>query len=215
MIHTRIWRPALLLVTTGFIGCGPNKPVLPNALSRGALPPGDPVAGAQLRHDRSLGRGGFACADCHSVDQPRPSRSLRGATAAQIDWCVERFMRRPALPAQTIADLQAAPTTPPATLASTGSALYAQQCAHCHDDTAVEPILGQPWPRDHLRAVIRGTNRPAHPDTLMPPFPPAALDEDALKRLIDHVVSPSAALKTLTSAQVGLSGPWMMVGSHQ
>ncbi|MGK0360522.1 MAG: mono/diheme cytochrome c family protein [Bradymonadia bacterium] len=210
-----IWRPTLLLLTIGLFGCGPGKPVLPGILSRGALPPGDPVAGTRLRHDRDLGRGGFACADCHAVDQPRPSRSLRGATTAEIDWCVERFMRRPALPAQAIADLQAAPTTPPAPLASTGPALYGQQCAHCHADDALDPILGQPWPRDYLRAVIRGTNRPAHPDTLMPPFSPTALDEDALKRLIAHVVSPSAALEMLAPAQVGLSALWMMVGSHQ
>lgn len=206
--------PLLVALFIGTLACGPTRPDLPAPRLRGPLPEGDAQAGAALRRDRALGRSGFACADCHAVDAPRPGPSLVGARADQIDWCVERFMRRPALSARQVADLQAAPPPRPAAWATTGEALYAQQCAHCHADGRAPQIIGRPWPRDHLRAVIRGTDRPAHPDTLMPPFAPSVLDENALKRLVDHVVDQSADGRAFLPAVVGLSEPRMMVGSR-
>ena len=214
MIQTRIWRPILSILTLVCLACGPVKPIVPAAPIRGALPPGDPVAGDRLQRDGSLGRVGFACVDCHTVDAPRPGRRLTGATAEGIDWCVERYMRRSALPAQAVADLRALPPANPAPLAVTGADLYAQQCAQCHARGTEPAILGVAWPRDYLRGVIRGTNRPRHPDTLMPFFSPALLDEDALKRLVDYVVGASAEDATRAPEHTGLSRLWMMVGSR-
>ena len=215
MIENRARRFARLLLLSGaaWIGClacGPVKPVLPRSAVRGPLPPGDALAGAALLHDRRLGRSGFACADCHPVDAPRPGPSLAGVNAAGIDWCVERFQRRPPLAAQAIADVLAVPPKAIAPLPAEGAAIYAQQCAGCHEAGPAGGLLGQPWPTDRLVAVIRGTDRPRHPDTMMPAFSPDALNENALKRLVEYVVSKSAA-----RGQAGMSAREMMVGSRR
>lgn len=178
---------AWALAALGQVGCGPATPQLPPTPPAAAIAPGDPAIGAPLLRDRTLGRSGLACADCHAVDAPRPAPPLSGATADGVSWCVERYLRRPALdPTRTGHLLAAAQAAAPASAAlpSDGDALYAQQCAGCHEGGPAEGLRGRPWSDDALRARIRGADRPPHPDSLMPPFPVGFLDDPALDRLV-------------------------------
>lgn len=178
-------------VALGVFGCGPTAPRLPAVDAPRTVAPGDARLGQAALRDRALGRTGLACADCHSVDAPRPGPALGAATADGIDWCVERYLHRPALDgAQTGHLLAAAATLAPAdALPSDGAALFAQQCAGCHAGGPAAPLEGRPWADDALRARIRGADRPRHPDGLMPPFPPAFLDDAALDRIVEHLAN--------------------------
>lgn len=184
------WSGWILGAMAGLWGCGSPTPRLPGAPARATLPAGDAERGVALLTDRALGRTGLACADCHPVTTWRPAPSLTAATAERVDWCVERYLHRPALTATALADVLAAAATlgPHAPNATDPAALYAQACAHCHEAGPGEPVLGALWTRAHLTATIRGADRPAHPDTLMPFFDADALPDPALAALVDYVM---------------------------
>ncbi|MEZ4468620.1 MAG: cytochrome c [bacterium] len=164
---------------------------------------GDAARGDALLQDRAVARSGLACADCHALGAAlRPGPPV-GALARQATWwwgtapdlaaavqrCVERYQTRPPLDGRALGDviaaLQAAPAPTPAAVPDAPAALYAAACRPCHEDGPGPPVLGRTWPSSFLRARIRGTDRPAHPDTLMPAFAPDRLPDAALDGLVD------------------------------
>ena len=191
--------PIALLSLGALTACGERPlhlpPPLPAPDADGVM--GDPVRGAQRLLDRRLGRTGFSCADCHRVDRDvsiRAAPSLDGATAREIHYCVERYLARPALPPQLMADLMRATERPPEPAPeppTTGRGLYDVACRHCHEDGPAGALLGRPFLVGALQATIRGVDRAPHPRTLMPSFSPTVLPESGLSALVQAVVSPT------------------------
>ncbi|MCB9547311.1 MAG: cytochrome c [Myxococcales bacterium] len=198
-------RTALALLLAG---CGTSAPSLPAEAPIAALP-GDAGRGERLVADRGLGRSGLACGDCHGgPDTLRPATPL-GALSSRPTWwwgtaptlgaavqrCVERSLLRPALDAQALGDvvaaLEAAAGAPgrawPAD--ATPAATYDLACRHCHEDGPGGPLLDRTWPTAFLRDRIRGTDRPPHPDTLMPAFDAERLPDAALTPLAEALGS--------------------------
>ena len=190
--------PIALLSLGALTACGERPPRLPPPLPAANVDgvTGDPAEGAQRLMDRGLGRTGFSCGDCHPVDGRllRPAPALSSATAQKIHHCVERYLARPALSPQLMANLlRATESTSGRALEvpTTGRDLYDAACRHCHEDGPAGAILGRPFRVGSLRATIRGADRPPHPRTLMPSFPEAVLSEGDLRVLTEAVISPA------------------------
>ncbi len=184
-----LWLPALF-------GCGDRLPGLPPRLADPAeiRPlPGLTSRGAQLLRDRSLGRTGLACADCHALNDSElrpgpPLRSRAGASPPAINRCIERYLARPALEPQPLGDLVAAleasaPATEPAPVEATPAALYDAACRHCHEDGPGPAVVGCAWRPVELERIVRGDPRTFHPAGLMPPFPRERLGDSQMRLL--------------------------------
>lgn len=188
------------------LGCGASPPPLLAPLPQPSVVAGGDPAAAPLA-DRTFGRSGFACLDCHRHVAPalRPAPPLAGfrppgwhgrapTAAAAIARCVERWQRRPAPSDAVTADLAASfevAPAPAAPLPEEGAALYAAACRHCHEDGPAGPVAGRPLAAAALRATIRGDDRPRHPATMMPPFGPEALPDAALDALVGWLTGPA------------------------
>lgn len=197
-----LWLALIAALSIG-PGCGPAPPPLPPPLAAPVeVAPGD-ASRAPLA-DRAFGRSGFACLDCHAhtAASIRPAPPLSGSSppgwhgraptaAAAITRCIERYSSRPA-PADAVADLVAAlgaPATAAPSLPAEPAALYAAACRHCHEDGPAGAVLGRPHRAAALRATIRGTDRPPHPATLMPPFTVDTLPDAALDALVEWLTT--------------------------
>ncbi len=203
------------------VGCGAPEPaVLPAAapsawvVVTSKTNPASAQASAQVSlEDRALGRSGLACADCHAIraGAVRPAPRLDGAltrdslwsgatpnVAVALNLCVERYLDRPALAPPMLDALVSALTALPAlsddvrgSAPVDGARLYDTACRHCHEDGPAGGVLATRWTRDAITAVVRGSNRPAHPATHMPAFDAQTLPEPALTALVDFVVDAS------------------------
>lgn len=131
---------------------------------------------------------------------------LAPSVEVAVNLCVERWLARPALTGAALADLAAAagagagvgappaaPVSAPAPVdesaerpegdAHRGRAIYDAACRHCHEEGPGGALWGRAWARAALARTVRGLDRPRHPGTLMPPFGPEVLSDDALDDL--------------------------------
>lgn len=169
---------------------------------------GDAAGGTLLLEDRTLGRTGLSCRDCHAAAEPaiRPGPPLaarpptdfwQGATdavAVAVNLCVERYLARPPLDGrqtgQVVAAIVALAPQPPAAPPADPGALYDAACRHCHEGGPGPPVLGRPQSPRALIDHVRARRRPPHPGTLMPPFPPERLADADLEGLARWLADP-------------------------
>jgi len=203
-----------LWLILGSVSCGSPQFALPPTLESSANEGiGHAVKGDQsaleLRRvvaDRTLGRSGLSCADCHDIgtdaDQSlRPAVPLilrtashgdPHATGKAIELCVSRYLLRVPLAKAEVMALSSflvpALSHAPRATDADGAMLYGSGCRHCHEDGPASNILGRPFSRAYLASMIRGTSRRAHPKTLMPSFNEARLGVAELERLIAFVL---------------------------
>ena len=110
-------------------------------------------------------------------------------------YCVERYLGRNALSEEEMANVLSAARKGPAQQAKpakSGRATYDEGCRHCHEQGPAGPLLTRPFSIGPLRERIRGTNRAAHPDSLMPAFSALRLPDVALDALVEVMVAPHA-----------------------
>ena len=209
-----------LWLIVGSVSCGSPQFALPPTLESSAdegighAAKGDQSA-LELRRvvaDRTLGRSGLSCADCHGIGtdavqllRPAVPLILRTAshgdpqaTGKAIELCVSRYLLRVPLTTAQVTALSSffAPVQSPAPPAADadGAKLYGSGCRHCHEDGPASNILGRPFSRTYLASMIRGTARSDHPKSLMPPFKEARLGTAELDRLITFVLYGASAL---------------------
>jgi len=221
----RAWSARWLVALAACAAAGCGGPVEHAALPEAALSPWRvesapaPVAPTPERlRDRSVGRSGFACADCHATgdDAVRPAPRLVGTSTRTSLWsgatdswvvavnlCVERYLDRPALPSPEVDGLVAAihalPRLEPTGAASSaalapidGAGLYDAACRHCHEGGPAGPVLSTRWTPRALTVLVRGWDRPAHPATHMPAFGTETLSDAALAALVEFVADAPA-----------------------
>ena len=208
-----------LWLILGSASCGSPQFALPPTLEtsadegigQAAKPDRSALELRRLVADRTLGRSGLSCADCHgmgidAVQLLRPAVPLilrtashgdPQATGKAIELCVSRYLLRVPLPRAQVMALSSLfiPVMSPTARATDadGAMLYGSGCRHCHEDGPASNILGRPFSRAYLASMIRGTSRSAHPKTLMPSFNEARLGAAELERLIAFVLYGASA----------------------
>ncbi len=218
------WCHALAFVLM-MTACGsaksPRLPELPGQSVSAASTSrsGDAVAGRLRFVDRTLGRSGLACADCHALtSRLRGDRDVDGrlhvgpalgqseravwsgaqvTLEAALTACVERWLLRAPLPSETAADLLASLREEPgierirgptrSALAPHGLALYDSACRSCHEGGPGGPILGRAYRPIEVSSIIRGSNRPRHPGTLMPAFSSQVLQDAEVAAIAEAI----------------------------
>lgn len=190
-----------VLPLLALLGCAGPPPLPPADPPPTIAPGGDAAAGRALLADRTFGRSGFACADCHPgpAGSPRPAPALdnwaagdarfggRATTpAAALAACVERFQdRAPPSPSEA-AHLRAAITPSSPALPADPEALYRAACHHCHEAGPAADVIGRRWSPSALRARVRArANLAGH----MPAFDAETLPDPALDALADWLTA--------------------------
>ncbi len=193
--------PLKVLFAGALFACGERPLAIPSPLPGPVLVDahtGDLARGRAALRDRTLGRTGFACADCHrtgEAERLRPAPPINTATPSKVHYCVERYLGRSALSTAQMTDvLRATAQAPPQSAPSAGSgkSIYDEGCRHCHERGPAGPLLERPFSPGPLRKLIRGHARATHPNSLMPSFSAKVLSNSALDALVEAMVTTRA-----------------------
>ena len=155
--------------------------------------------------DRTLGRSGYSCRDCHgfsddvaSTWRPAPRlavRSFSDSVEPGFEWalnrCAERHMMRPSWSEKTItilrANLKRISTAVRASKTLSGAEIYERACQHCHQSDLAGTLLGRPLLRARLQRFVRSPSR-AGTTPLMPAFGFDELSEEHYRVLATYLL---------------------------
>lgn len=123
--------------------------------------------------------------------------------AAAVGRCVERFLARPGIDAESLERLVAKTAQQAAepVVVQTPEGVYQAACKHCHEAGPGTELRGRPWSVAAIRAAVRGTETAPHPGRLMPPFTSGTVNDRILESLAPWLSAAKPGHRSVESAK--------------